>query len=80
MATAKTPALTPAVVQYFEFISGSSNKFWEISVTGASFTTRYAKIGTEGKTTTKRFASHTKAQREAGKLVEEKTSKGYTAG
>ncbi len=44
---------------------------------GSSFTVTYGKIGTEGQTQTKSFASAEKAQAEADKLVREKTSKGY---
>jgi DNA ligase 1 len=63
--------------RYFEFTDGSSAKFWEVKVDGASFTTRYGKIGTEGQMTQKDFDSPAKAQAEADKLVAEKTKKGY---
>lgn len=63
--------------RYFEFVEGTSSKFWEIALDGASFTTRYGKIGTDGQSTTKSFASPDKARAECEKLVTEKTKKGY---
>ncbi|MDP1825974.1 MAG: DNA ligase [Archangium sp.] len=63
--------------RYFEFIEGSSSKFWEIRVDGTTFYTRYGKIGTDGQMTQKDFDSPEKTQAEANKLVAEKTKKGY---
>jgi DNA ligase-1 len=63
--------------RYFEFIEGTSSKFWEIRVDGATFFTRYGKIGTDGQTTEKNSDSPEKAQVEANKLVAEKMKKGY---
>jgi predicted DNA-binding WGR domain protein len=62
----------------FEFKDGTSNKFWAISVSGDSHTTRYGKIGSKGQSTTKTFPTPEKAQAEADKLIAEKTGKGYT--
>ena len=61
----------------FEFIEGSSSKFWEVEVAGDALTVRYGRIGTQGQTQTKTFASAIKAQAEHDKLVREKTGKGY---
>src|SRR5262245_56622878 len=61
----------------FEFREGSSNKFWEIELTGKSFTTRYGKIGAEGQTRTTRFASPAQAKQAYNKLVASKLRKGY---
>ncbi|MBL8923640.1 MAG: WGR domain-containing protein [Myxococcaceae bacterium] len=66
-----------AGARYFEFVEGSSSKFWEIRVEGSSFFTRYGKIGTEGQVTQKDYDSEDKAKAEAAKLVAEKTKKGY---
>lgn len=66
-----------AGARYFEFIEGSSAKFWEIRVDGNQFFTRYGKIGTDGQMTQKDFDSPEKTQAEAAKLVTEKTKKGY---
>ncbi len=63
--------------RYFEFVEGSSSKFWEISLDGDSFTTRYGKIGTPGTETVKEWDSADKAKKEYDKLLSEKTKKGY---
>ena len=61
----------------YEFSEGSSNKFWEIKLDGASFTTTYGKIGTPGQTTLKQWKDAAEAKKEYEKLVHEKTKKGY---
>ena len=61
----------------YEFSEGPSNKFWEINLSGKSFTTTYGKIGTPGQTTIKQFGSDADAKKEHDKLVAEKTKKGY---
>jgi DNA ligase-1 len=70
-----TPA--PGGKRYFEFVDGTSSKFWEIAVSGSDVTTRWGKIGTDGQSKTKTFADPARAQAEADKLIEEKTGKGY---
>jgi predicted DNA-binding WGR domain protein len=40
----------------------SSNKFWEIELTDASFTVCFGRIGTEGQSQTKSFASAAEAK------------------
>ena len=73
-----TPApTTPAGARYFEFVDGTSNKFWEITLTGSDVTTRWGKIGTDGQSKTKPFGTPDKARAEYDKLVSEKTGKGY---
>jgi len=64
-------------IRYFEFIGGGSRKFWEISLTGNSFTVRFGRIGTAGQSQTKSFADDAKAKREADSLIAEKLKKGY---
>jgi predicted DNA-binding WGR domain protein len=83
-AAAAPPAKKPgssksgdAGARYFEFVEGSSSKFWEIILDGTSFTTRYGKIGTDGQQSMKEYDSEEKAQKEYDKLVAEKTKKGY---
>ncbi len=71
------PEAPPGAVRHFEFIGGSSQKFWEISITGSSFTVRFGRIGTAGQSQTKAFADEARALREAEKLVAEKVKKGY---
>jgi DNA ligase 1 len=71
------PARGMAGARYFEFVDGSSSKFWEITIEGTSLKARYGRIGTNGQTTLKTFASEDQARREAEKLIQEKTKKGY---
>ncbi len=61
----------------FEFSEGTSNKFWEITLDDASFTTVWGKIGTSGQSTTKTFDSASKAKLEFDKLVAGKVKNGY---
>jgi len=61
----------------FEFVGGSSQKFWEISVAGTAFTVRFGRIGTSGQCQTKTFANEGKAKQEAARLIAEKLKKGY---
>ncbi len=61
----------------YEFSEGSSNKFWQINLSGKSFTTTYGKIGTSGQTTVKSYGSDAEAKKEYDKLIAEKVKKGY---
>jgi predicted DNA-binding WGR domain protein len=63
--------------RYFEFIADGSQKFWQITVSDASFTVRFGRIGSAGQSQTKSFADAATAKREAEKLIAEKTRKGY---
>jgi predicted DNA-binding WGR domain protein len=79
---AAKPAAKPAAkkgggARLFEFVEGSSSKFWEITMDGTDVKTRYGKIGTDGQTTLKSFDDAAGAQKEYDKLVKEKTKKGY---
>ena len=73
------PAAAPAAgkPRYFECVEGSASKFWEVSVSGSTLTTRHGKIGSAGRTTTKQFKDEAAARAEAAKLIAEKTDKGY---
>lgn len=62
----------------YELIDGTSSKFWEISLDGASFSVRYGRIGSDGQTQAKSFATADAALAEHDKLVREKTKKGYS--
>ncbi|MBJ6763779.1 DUF4132 domain-containing protein [Myxococcaceae bacterium JPH2] len=62
----------------YEFTEGTSQKFWEITLQGASFTVRFGRQGTQGQTQEKSFASEDKARTEHDKLVAEKVKKGYS--
>lgn len=61
----------------FELVEGTSSKFWEVSVTDAELTVRFGRIGTQGQSKSKTFASAQAAQQEEAKLIREKTGKGY---
>lgn len=61
----------------FEFVGGSSAKFWEISVAGREVTVRYGRIGTAGQSLTKSLIDDAAATRHADKLIGEKLAKGY---
>lgn len=62
----------------YEFSEGASNKFWEIELSGISFTVCFGRIGTAGQTQTKSFSTPELAKKEYDKLVAEKTKKGYS--
>lgn len=68
-----------AGAQRFECVSGSSSKFWEITVTGSSHTVRYGKTGSKGASKEKVFADAAKAKKDAERLIRQKTGKGYEA-
>jgi uncharacterized protein (TIGR02996 family) len=61
----------------FQYSDATSHKFWNIEVTGKSFTVTFGKLGTAGQKQTKTFPTADKAQAEADKLIKEKTKKGY---
>jgi DNA ligase 1 len=63
--------------RYFEFVEGTSSKFWEISTEGNDVTVRFGRIGTNGQSKTKSFSDATALQRHVDELIEEKTGKGY---
>jgi len=63
--------------QSFHFKDGSSDKFWRIRLEGTSFTVHYGRVGTNGQSQTKSFASESIAEKECDKLVAEKLKKGY---
>ena len=63
--------------RYFEFVEGSSAKFWEISQSGNDVTVRFGKIGTNGQTQTKTMSDADAATKHVEKLIKEKTGKGY---
>jgi predicted DNA-binding WGR domain protein len=71
---AKTAAGT---ARRFEFVGGSSKKFWEISLSGNSFTVRFGRMRTAGQSQTKTFADEARAKREVDALIGEKLKKGY---
>jgi DNA ligase-1 len=61
----------------FEFVEGSSAKFWEIRSNGTDVTVRFGRLGTDGQTQTKTLASAEEADKHIAKLIGEKSKKGY---
>jgi uncharacterized protein (TIGR02996 family) len=53
-------------------------KFWEIDVHGRWLTIRSGKVGTDGKSETRTFSSHTQARSAAAELIAEKLAEGYS--
>ena len=72
MSTASTP-------RRFEFVQGTSSKFWEVRVQGSDVYVTYGRIGSTGQTSCKTLESAEAATAHAAKLVQEKTRKGYVA-
>ena len=65
------------MIRRFEFVGGTSAKFWEVAISGASVTVRFGQLGTNGQSQTTQFPDVAKAQKHVEKLVREKVSKGY---
>jgi DNA ligase 1 len=61
----------------FEYTDEKSNKFWEVAQSGCDVTTKWGRIGSAGQSKTKTFASEDAAQKQAEKLIEEKSEEGY---
>ena len=61
----------------FEYVGGSSSKFWEVQIQGSDVIVRFGRIGTQGQSQTKSFPNTVTAVQHAEKLVREKTRKGY---
>ena len=63
--------------RHFEYVGGSSRKFWSISWTGRELTTRWGRIGSEGQSKTKSLADEAAAAKAVERLIAEKTAEGY---
>jgi len=63
--------------RYFEFVGGSSSKFWEISVSGNKLTKRWGRIGSAGQTTTEDYSANGMAVHVAQAQINDKRKKGY---
>ena len=61
----------------FEFVGGSSDKFWEVQIAGNEVVVRFGRNGTDGQTIVKTLPDNEAASRHADKLVREKLGKGY---
>jgi DNA ligase-1 len=79
--TAGAPAAATSTAgskpRYFEFTDDTSNKFWEVSQSGNSMTTRWGRIGSNGQYKTKTFADEQSAANAVAKLIQDKTDEGY---
>lgn len=63
--------------QRFEFIGGTSRKFWEVAVDGNLLVTHWGRLGHKGNITAKPFVSAAQAREAEEKIIEEKLEKGY---
>jgi predicted DNA-binding WGR domain protein len=61
----------------FEFVEGTSSKFWIPELQGSTFIVTYGRIGTAGQRKEKSFPDEASAQREYDKKVAEKQREGY---
>lgn len=61
----------------FEFVEGTSAKFWTAGVEGNNFVVVYGRLGTSGQRKEKAFPTEDAAQRELEKKIAEKLREGY---
>ncbi len=61
----------------FEFIEGTSAKFWQVEVSGVELRVGWGRIGTAGQGQVKPFATPQDAEAEQEKLVAKKLREGY---
>lgn len=73
----RKPKEPSSMSRHFEFIEGSSAKFWEVSAHGKDVTVRFGRIGTAGQAQTKSFGDTAAAQKHADQLAQLKLAKGY---
>lgn len=62
-----------------ENTTGGASKFWEAEVSGNQTTIRFGKIGTDGQTQVKTYASEAEAQAAIDKVAHKKLADGYVA-
>ncbi|MFZ5439081.1 MAG: HEAT repeat domain-containing protein [Myxococcota bacterium] len=72
-----SPDVSMPGARRFEYEEDDSSKFWEVVVVDSTCTVRFGKIGSAGQKKPKKLASPEAAQKEADKLIKEKTGKGY---
>jgi DNA ligase-1 len=71
------PARAPGAPRYFERVSDTSGKFWEVSRSGCELTTRWGRIGMAGQRKTKVFPDEAAAAQQVAGLIQAKTGEGY---
>lgn len=64
--------------KHLQYIDDTSDKFWQIEVTGNSHTVTFGRSGASGQAKTKTFDTHEACLADAGKMVNEKIKKGYS--
>lgn len=64
-------------VRRFEFVGGTSSKFWEVARAGTEVTVTFGRIGTAGQTQVKDLVTEAAAIKHLDTLVAEKVKKGY---
>ena len=62
----------------FEFVEGSSAKFWMGDVEGTNFIIVFGRLGTSGQRKEKAFSTEDAARRELDKKIAEKLREGYS--
>jgi predicted DNA-binding WGR domain protein len=62
----------------FQYVAGTSSKFWQISRNGQMVFVTFGRIGTNGQTQLKDLGSDDAAEAHLNKLIAEKLRKGYT--
>ncbi|MEL1245250.1 DUF6493 family protein [Flavobacterium sp. DGU11] len=66
------------MIKHLQYTDDTSDKFWQIEVTGNSHTVTFGRSGTSGQAKTKDFDTDEACLADAEKLVKEKTKKGYS--
>jgi DNA ligase-1 len=66
-----------SVTRHFVWVGRKSAKFWEVSFRFNQVTVRFGRVGMRGRTQTKLFPNADATARHVGKLIGEKTKKGY---
>lgn len=64
--------------KHLKYIDGTSDKFWQIEVTDATYTVTYGRNGASGTSQSKSFESNEACLKVAEKLLNEKVRKGYS--
>lgn len=77
-AAALVEATAPTSLR-FQYVAGTSQKFWHIRREGSLVYVSFGRIGTRGQTQVKDLGSPDEAARHITKLVAQKTGKGYVA-
>jgi predicted DNA-binding WGR domain protein len=76
-APGRISQLLPGQTRYFEFIGGTSKKYWHVTVSGTDLVVSFGRIGTAGQLKRKSFPNEAMARHEAESLIREKIGKGY---